>query len=135
MSDALGTVQATCFFSAVDLDVAQRVRSRRRQIGMPPQRLADLIAMTYEQVHKYEMGISRIAAARLHAIALALGTDMAFFFDHTKPKPAAGQVDDQRRLVELMHNVQRIRSLEHRQAVCALARALAERSEQPAEPA
>ena len=41
--------------------------------------------MTYEQVHKYEMSINRIAAARLHAIALALGTDVAFFFEDAEP--------------------------------------------------
>ena len=66
------------------------------------------------------MGISRIASARLHAIALALGTDVAFFFfDDTEPNLiVAGQLDHQRRLVELMHNIQRIPSLEHRHAVC-----------------
>ena len=136
MSGAPGPVQANPFFSAVDLHVAQRVRLRRREIGMPPQRLADLIGMTYEQVHKYEMSINRIAAARLHAIALALGTDVAFFFEDAKPNLiAAGQQDCRCRLVELIRNVQRIANPEHRQAVCGLAKALADDSgQQPAEP-
>ena len=137
MSGIRRQLQANLFFSVVDRHVAQRVRLRRRQIGMSPHRLAELIGMTYEQVHKYETGINRIAAARLHAIALALGTDVAFFFEAVEPNLiAAGQQDRQRQLVELMRNVQLIGSPGHRQAVCAMARALAERSEQqPAEPA
>jgi len=31
-------------------------------------------------MHKYEQGINRIAGGNLHAIAIALGTDVAFFF-------------------------------------------------------
>lgn len=48
---------------------------------MTLRRLAELTGMTYQQTHKYELGANRIAAARLHAIALALGADVAFFFD------------------------------------------------------
>ena len=46
---------------------------------MSQHRLADLIGMTYEQVHKYETWHHRIGAERLHAIALALGTDVVSF--------------------------------------------------------
>ena len=50
---------------------------------MAPQRLAELIGMTYEKVYKYDTGINRIAATRLYAIALALGTDVRFFFERS----------------------------------------------------
>ena len=79
-------------------------------------------------MHKYEKGINRVSAGQLYAIALALGIDVAFFFDDIEPDPIEpGQQDHQRQLVELTNNVQRIGSPEHRQAVCTVARALAER--------
>lgn len=135
MSGSSGPLQTNSPLLAVDLHVAQRVRLRRREMGMAPQRLADLIGMTYEQVHKYETGISRIAAARLHALAVALGTDVAFFFKHLESAPLGPGDQDLRRLVELMHDVQRITRPEHRQAVCAMARALADQSyRHPVEP-
>lgn len=52
---------------------------------MTLRRLAELTGMTYQQTHKYELGANRIAAARLHAMALALGTNVAFFFDNLEP--------------------------------------------------
>ena len=97
--------------------------------------LAGLIGVTNQQVHKYEKGIDRITAARLHAIALALGTGEAFFFEHVELSLVG--VDHEvvhHRLGELTSDVLRIAKPEHRQAVCALAKAMAGRPDrQPAE--
>ena len=124
-------------FSAVDRHVAQRIRMRRQALGMTQYQLAELIGVVSQQVQRYERGASRITAGKLHAIALALGTDVAFFFERTDPEPVvAGQQDSRRRFVELIHNVQRIGSPGHRQAVCLVAKALASLGDQqPAEPA
>ena len=137
MPGARSQVHANPLFSVVDLHVAHQVRSRRLTLGLTQQQLADQIAVTCPQLHKYERGINRISAGQLHAIALALGSDLAFFFKHLEPERVEpDQQDQQRRLVELMHNVQLISSPEHRQAVCALAKALASLADQqPAEPA
>ena len=70
--------------SAVDRHVGSRIRLRRRAVGLAQHQLADSIGVTNQQVHKYEKGIDRITAAQLHAIALALGTDAAFFFEHVE---------------------------------------------------
>ncbi|NOT29872.1 MAG: helix-turn-helix transcriptional regulator, partial [Planctomycetes bacterium] len=43
---------------------AQRVRTRRLEIGMSQERLAELLGVTFQQVQKYEKGVNRIAASR-----------------------------------------------------------------------
>jgi transcriptional regulator with XRE-family HTH domain len=54
-----------------------RIRERRIQLGMNQQQLAERIGVTYQQAHKYEKGINRIAAGRLDTIAKALGCSLA----------------------------------------------------------
>lgn len=106
-------------------------------MGLSQQQMAKLIGVTYQQLHKYEKGINRVTAGQLHAIAHVLGTDLAFFFENVEPEPVkAGQQGHHEQRAELMHDVLRIANPKHRQAVCALAKALAGLSdEQPAEPA
>lgn len=64
-----------------DVRIGQRIRSRRLQIGMSQERLADLLGVTFQQVQKYEKGINRVAATRLFDIAAALDMPVVEFFD------------------------------------------------------
>lgn len=66
----------------VDHRIGQRVRSRRLEIGMSQERLADLIGVTFQQVQKYEKGVNRIAASRLFDISLALDMPVSRFFEN-----------------------------------------------------
>jgi transcriptional regulator with XRE-family HTH domain len=61
--------------------VGARIRERRIMLGLTQQQLADLIGVTYQQAHKYEKGINRIAAGRLSGIAHALGVEVGYFFE------------------------------------------------------
>lgn len=56
-----------------DRHVGARIRERRIMLGLSQQQMADLIGVTYQQAHKYERGINRISAGRLHEISLVLG--------------------------------------------------------------
>jgi len=67
--------------NAIDRKIGQRVRSRRLEIGMSQERLAELLGVTFQQVQKYEKGVNRIAASRLHDIAQALEMPVARFFE------------------------------------------------------
>jgi len=67
--------------NAVDRRLGQRVRSRRLEIGMSQEALADLLGVTFQQVQKYEKGVNRIAASRLFAIAAALDMPIERFFE------------------------------------------------------
>src|SRR5215218_765927 len=65
----------------IDRYVGARMRERRIMLGLTQQQLADLIGVTYQQAHKYEKGINRIAAGRLSSIARTLGVDVNWFFE------------------------------------------------------
>ena len=81
--------------SAVDRVVSSRLRLRRQAVGLTQQQLAKLVGVTYQQVHKYEKGINRVSVGHLHAIALALGTDVAYFFEHLEPVSTTANDQDQ----------------------------------------
>ena len=63
--------------NAIDRKIGQRVRSRRLEIGMSQERLAELLGITFQQVQKYEKGVNRIAASRLFDISAALQQPVA----------------------------------------------------------
>jgi transcriptional regulator with XRE-family HTH domain len=57
------------------------MRERRIMLGLTQQQMAELIGVTYQQAHKYEKGINRVASGRLYNIAQALGVDVGYFFE------------------------------------------------------
>ena len=40
-----------------------------------------MLGITYQQLHKYEKGVNRISAGRLHALTRALGVEPGYFFE------------------------------------------------------
>ena len=60
-----------------DRHVGGRMRERRIMLGLTQHQMAALIGVTYQQAHKYEKGINRVAAGRLYHIAQALGSTSA----------------------------------------------------------
>ena len=108
----------------VDRHVGARMRERRVMLGLTQQQMAELIGVTYQQAHKYEKGINRVAAGRLYHIAQALGVDMSYFFEGLSSDKAFSATPQQRLLLELARNFVSIPERKHREAICALARAL-----------
>jgi len=66
---------------AIDVQIGRRIRMRRRLLGLNQTELARRIGVTFQQVHKYETGQSAVTAARLYAIATALGSPIDYFYD------------------------------------------------------
>jgi transcriptional regulator with XRE-family HTH domain len=122
--------------NAIDRTLGQRVRSRRLEISMSQERLAELLGVTFQQVQKYEKGVNRIAASRLHDIALALEMPVARFFEGLAASRAAGvsegakdYIDDALATPEgnqLMALFASIKSQKVRRRVVELVRALTE---------
>ena len=108
----------------VDRHVGARMRERRVMLGLTQQQMAELIGVTYQQAHKYEKGINRVAAGRLYNIAQALGVDMSYFFEGLGSDKAFSATPQQRLLLELTRNFVSIPDRKHREAICGLARAL-----------
>lgn len=128
MATALVKAQATPGRSrAQDIDryVGARMRERRIMLGLTQQQMAELIGVTYQQAHKYEKGINRIAAGRLYTIAHALGVDVGYFFDGIEGERDFKPTPQQRMLLELARNFISMTNRRHQESLCNLARALA----------
>lgn len=69
----------------IDVHVGQRVRHRRKQLGVSQESLANKLQLTFQQVQKYERGSNRISASKLFEIAVALNTPVSWFFDNLTP--------------------------------------------------
>lgn len=65
----------------IDLHVGNRMRQRRRLLGMTQQKLADAVNIRFQQIQKYESGANRISASRLWSLSRALNVPVAFFFE------------------------------------------------------
>ena len=110
----------------VDRHVGARMRERRIMLGLTQHQLAELLGVTYQQAHKYEKGINRVAAGRLYSIAQALGVDVGYFFEGLQTADRFVPSPQQRMLLDLARNYLNIPDPRHREAVATLARALAE---------
>jgi transcriptional regulator with XRE-family HTH domain len=78
---------------AVDTHVGERVRMRRKLLGVSQDQLADNLGLTFQQVQKYERGANRISASKLFRIAEILNVEVSYFFDGL-PDPIEGMGPD-----------------------------------------
>lgn len=69
--------------TSVDHLVGARLRERRIMLGLTQGELAHRVGITHQQLHKYEMAINRISAARLFLCARELNAPLEFFFQET----------------------------------------------------
>ena len=95
-------------------------------LGLTQQQMAELIGVTYQQAHKYEKGINRVAAGRLYSVAQALGVEVSYFYEGLQTASGLVPSPRQRMLLDLARNYLNIPVPEHQKAIVALARALAE---------
>lgn len=109
----------------IDRHIGGRLRQRRVMNGLTQQQLADLIGVTYQQAHKYESGVNRIAAGRLYIIAQVLGVDVGYFYEGLEAAGPSDPTPQQRVFLDLARNFRSIRKRRHQEAICLLTRILA----------
>ncbi|MBL8536580.1 MAG: helix-turn-helix transcriptional regulator [Hyphomonadaceae bacterium] len=103
---------------------------------MSQERLAEILGVTFQQVQKYEKGVNRIAASRLHDIAAALDLPASRFFEGLVSGRAVGVAEDRQDFVDdvlatpegtqLMALFASIKSVKVRRRVVELVKALAD---------
>jgi transcriptional regulator with XRE-family HTH domain len=69
----------------IDVHVGSRLRLRRSLIGMSQEDLGQALGLTFQQIQKYEKGINRISAGRLHRLADLLSVSVQFFYNDLPP--------------------------------------------------
>ena len=65
----------------VDVHVGQRVRQRRKLLGLTLQQLGDGVGTKAQQIQNYETGTNRISASRMWNIAAVMEVPVSFFFE------------------------------------------------------
>jgi transcriptional regulator with XRE-family HTH domain len=113
----------------VDLAIGRRLRERRLEQGLTLQQVAELVGVAFQQMHRYEIGVHRLSAGRLHRIARALDVEVGYFFEGVgaegRGEVGPDETGQRRRLLELVRHAAGIRDPGHRAALCRLARDLA----------
>jgi transcriptional regulator with XRE-family HTH domain len=97
-------------------------------LGLTQQRCTELIGVVYPQARRYEKGVYRISAGRLHRIASALNVDVGYFFEGIEPGAIRDDalIPQSRLLLALMRNFIAIPVRRHQEEIISLARALQE---------
>ncbi len=80
--------------SSIDRRIGQRVKSRRLEIGLSQEALAEVLGVTFQQVQKYEKGVNRISASRLFEIATALKVPVGHFYEGLVSTRGPGVAED-----------------------------------------
>lgn len=66
--------------NAVDIAVGRQLRIRRLLVGLSQEKLASEMDLTFQQIQKYEKGVNRISAGRLHQLGQVLKVPVAYFY-------------------------------------------------------
>jgi len=75
----------------VDVYVGKRLRLKRTLLGLSQEAIGNAIGVTFQQIQKYERGINRMGASRLHDFARALGVPVSYFFEgYSAEAPSGG---------------------------------------------
>lgn len=118
----------------IDVHVGQRVRARRKMLGLSQTQLGKELGVTFQQVQKYERGTNRIGSSRLFRMSTTLDVPVAYFFEGAETKlpgysDAVGSLDgdafDRQETQELVEAYYRIADPRIRKKVLGLARLLA----------
>ena len=65
--------------TSVDVLLGKKIRARRMEMGVTQSDLAGALGVSFQQIQKYERGVNRIGAGRLHQIAAKLEIDVSYF--------------------------------------------------------
>ena len=117
----------------IDQHVGERIRSRRAELGLTQEQLAEALDISYQQIQKYETGANRISASRMFEMARKLDVDLGYFFEglplederaQERPLEHGGR---QRSAIELVRKFAQIDDPQIRTAIAGLVKAIVDR--------
>ena len=81
-NDVRGNQHETALGSKdIDVQLGRRLKLRRTLLGMTQEQVASACGLSYQQVHKYETGQSKLSTSRLIQFSSILSTPVGWFFD------------------------------------------------------
>ena len=116
----------------LDIEVGRRVRALRLEKGMSQEKLGNQLALTFQQIQKYENGTNRIGAAKLQRIAQILGVSVSALYPDPVPAGRTSQevaeLIDTGSTLRLLRAYSRMRSPSLQRALTTLVEEIAEKS-------
>jgi transcriptional regulator with XRE-family HTH domain len=65
----------------IDVHIGQRIRRRRRLLGLSQGALGEACGVSFQQIQKFECASVRLTAVRLWLVAEALQAPISYFYD------------------------------------------------------
>lgn len=79
----------------VDAYVGNKIRIRRKLLGLSQQQIGRKINKTFQQVQKYENGANKVSASILFEISTILNVDISYFFEELENTFVPLDIDDE----------------------------------------
>jgi transcriptional regulator with XRE-family HTH domain len=65
-------------------EIGEKIKKRRKELGISQERLAEILSVTYQQVQRYENGTNRLNVENIQLVADALSVSVSYFFENGK---------------------------------------------------
>ncbi len=88
----------------IDVHVGHQIRQRRTSLGISQEQLGTALGVSFQQVQKYERGLNRVGASRLHDLMRALDVPIGYFFE-AAPGGRVDPADGVRGMSEAQQNL------------------------------
>jgi transcriptional regulator with XRE-family HTH domain len=108
----------------LDAQLGERIRKRRRELGLSQSALGGKLGITFQQIQKYENGTNRVSATMLMKLSEALALPVTELLQQADP---AAAIDPESQATELLAAFGRIQSREVRAAILTLVSGLGQR--------
>ena len=72
-------------------EIGGRIKKRRMELKMSQEELAEILNITYQQVQRYENGMSKLNVEKMQIISEALSVPLSYFFESYKTGVAEDQ--------------------------------------------
>lgn len=103
-----------------DQDVGKRLRSRRLELGLSQETVAEALGVTFQQLQKYEKGLNRVAAGTLFKLAKILQTRPEKLMPPFDRAPAGEVASMPPKVRKLLDQFESLTAVEQRMCVIAL---------------
>ncbi|MEZ5865975.1 MAG: helix-turn-helix transcriptional regulator [Geminicoccaceae bacterium] len=110
----------------IDQHIGRRLRDRRVLCGLTQHELAEIVGLSFQQLHKYEKGTNRIAIGRLFALAGALDVTVDFFYEGLGTSDESPMPPMSRKAVALVRNFNTIEDPDQQLSIYRMAKLLAD---------
>lgn len=104
-----------------DAEIGQKIRELRLQAGLTQEGLAEQLGITFQQVQKYERGVTKVNLLKLQQLSSVLKVPTSSFFDDSSYR-VYQLTDDE---MKLLKDYRDISSPSHRESLLNIVTGLA----------